>query len=238
MRYAFFSDIHANFTALQTAWKTLKEFKIDRVICLGDVVGYGAEPKECLDFVQKNCHYTVLGNHDNALLYPKASESFHGEAKISLDWTRKKLKNRYDSFLASLPLKLRTRHFTCVHASPYRPKRWVYLRPENISQKHWASFPTPICFIGHTHIPMIYSKKRGLIFSSSLKLDLEDKWIINVGSVGQPRDGDRRLAFGLYDEKERSFELIRVEYDYGKAVQSIRKAGLPVYNSNRLLLGI
>ncbi len=237
MRYAIISDIHSNYTALYTVLQSMPRFMIDKIICLGDIVGYGAEPNECLAAVQKECDYVIMGNHDQALVNPKAAKRFNEEAKISILWNREQTKEKYFSFLESLAMRIKASDFYCVHASPLHPEKWGYVTPGKVTSKEWNSFEAPICFIGHSHIPVVISKKGGKIDHSIVEIEEGDKYIINVGSIGQPRDGDRRLSFGIYDQEEKVFELIRMEYDYKKAVKKIRKAGLPVYNSNRLLMG-
>lgn len=236
MRYALISDIHSNYTALSTALANMKRLMVDKIICLGDIVGYGAEPNECLAAVSSQCDYVIMGNHDHAMLNPKAAKTFNEEARVSIDWSRQNTKAKHMAFIEKLALKIKGPDFFCVHASPLNPEKWGYVTPGKMTGQEWNAFDTPLCFIGHSHIPMIITQK-GKVEGPIIEIDPTQKYIINVGSIGQPRDGDRRLSFGIYDQEEGIFELIRLDYDYKKTITKIRKAGLPTYNSNRLLWG-
>lgn len=236
MRFAIISDIHANYVALRTAFKYMRKLMIDKVICLGDIVGYGAEPNECVDAVRKYCHFTIMGNHDNAVINREAAKRFNAEAQKAIDWTIETTTEKNKDFLRKLPMKIRASDFIAVHASPLNPEKWGYVLPDKMSGKEWKCFDTPICFIGHSHIPMVITPD-GLVDENPLYIEDDTRYIINVGSIGQPRDGDKRLCFGLYDQDEGIYEEIRLEYDYKSSARKIRKAGLPVFLSNRLLMG-
>ncbi|RME03875.1 MAG: metallophosphoesterase [Planctomycetota bacterium] len=236
MRYAFISDIHSNYTALKTALEKIQQLQVDKILCLGDIVGYGAEPNECLAAVKKYCHYTILGNHDLALIEENAAKNFNPEAKIAIEWNRKKTKRKYFHFLRSLPYKLKFKHFLAAHANPWQPKKWTYVHHHTVQPAQWQNLHPPLCFIGHSHIPVVITPKKEYS-THHCKIPPSQKCIVNVGSIGQPRDGDRRLSFGVYDTNNGLYQLFRLDYDYERAVKKIRNAGLPAYLSNRLLFG-
>ncbi len=233
MKYAIISDIHSNLEALTKALTVIDDKKVDEIICLGDIVGYGANPNECVDIVRSHCSIVVLGNHDAAALDTSQAHDFNAIARKAVFWTAEQLTEESKSFLLSLPMVARKERILFVHSSPDSPEAWDYIIDSDDADSALSHFQEKICFIGHTHVPGIYSK-RGRVKSISL----DEQFIVNVGSIGQPRDGNPKLAFGIFDSTMWEFELIRSQYDIQKAAEKIYAAKLPEELGNRLMYGM
>jgi diadenosine tetraphosphatase ApaH/serine/threonine PP2A family protein phosphatase len=233
MIYAIISDIHANLEALQKTLEIIEKSSVDEIICLGDIVGYGASPNECVDLVRKNCAATVLGNHDAAAIDISAADDFHASAKKAIEWTANQLTSVNKEFLSSLPLIVKKEEILFVHASPHSPELWDYILDPIEVKAALGFIQEKICFFGHTHIPGIYARHGKANTISSL-----DQFIVNVGSVGQPRDRNPMLAFGIFNSSSWSYELIRSAYSYQQAAEKIYKAGLPEDLGFRLMYGM
>lgn len=233
MRIAIISDIHANLEALTTALEDIKERDVEKIICLGDVVGYGANPNECIGLVQKHCETTLLGNHDKAAIDLSLTRTFTTNARVAAEWTNRNLSADSKQFLQSLPLFSKLPDIMFVHSSPYEPEEWHYVLSVLDVLHALRSFDEGICFIGHTHTPAIYSDagRVGRVRKGT-------KMLVNVGSIGQPRDGNPRLSYGVFDTEAWEYENIRVEYDIEKAAEKIMEAGLPRALADRLFLGV
>lgn len=236
MAIAILSDIHGNLEALTVIFNYIEKKKIKEIYCLGDIVGYGPNPNECVDLVASKCTNSIIGNHDHAALGLTSIEYFNEFAKVSTRWTMNQLTNKSKDYLLSLDFKFSTEHFLLVHSSPADPKAWNYILTEYDAKKEFKHFEQPVCFIGHSHFPVIFSKK-GFTRKSKVKLDVSNKYIINVGSTGQPRDGDSRACFCLYDRERRKIEYVRIEYDIKTTRDKIVKAGLPMFLADRLKKG-
>lgn len=233
MKYAIISDIHSNLEALNKALSIIDEKKVDEIICLGDVVGYGANPNECVDLVRSHCSSIVLGNHDAAALNTLLAHDFNAIARKAVFWTAEQLTDESKSFLISLPLIERKQDILFVHSSPDKPEEWNYIIDVEDAVSALHHFDEKICFIGHTHVPGIFSSHgRAKVISR------EEQFLINVGSVGQPRDGNPMLAFGIFDSTAWEYELIRSEYDIQTAAEKIYAAKLPEELGNRLMYGM
>lgn len=235
MKIAILSDIHANMEALERALSIIESKSVDVIICLGDIVGYGANPNECVDLIRRVATQVVRGNHDQAAIDLDAAETFTHHARTSAHWTHDQLTEANRQFISSLPYTVRLDNLLFVHSSPYQPESWHYIITAADARDHYEHFREAICFIGHSHEARIFCKD-----SSPLRqggLNKADKYIINVGSVGQPRDGDWRLSFGIFDTEGWSYENIRAEYDVATASAKIREAGLPSALANRLFVG-
>ncbi|MFC2150348.1 metallophosphoesterase family protein [Calditrichota bacterium] len=226
MRLAIISDIHANLPALEVVHESIKLKGVDRILCLGDMVGYGARPQECVDFIRDNEILAVKGNHDEAAAADSILKNFNPLAGEAVKWTRLALSEDARSYLDKLPLTLRIEDVTLAHSSPNDPELWNYLFKIQDAEPHFAHFDTEVCFVGHTHYPVEFGEPGG------------SKRIINVGSVGQPRDRNNKASYGLYDIGSRKFEWVRLDYPFEKAAQQIIDAGLPPFNANRLMMGI
>ena len=233
MLLAIISDIHANLEALTDVFEAIDRERVQEIICLGDVVGYGANPNECATLVQQRCAVTVLGNHDAAALDTTEAQHFTDRARIAIEWTAEQLTAETKSFLGGLGYTTARHGAFFVHASPYQPQRWQYIFDEYDAEEAFGSYEERLCFIGHTHTPGIYSPE-----GREKKVVPEKKMLVNVGSVGQPRDGNPLASFGLLDTEAWEYRNVRVKYDIGTAAQKIRKAGLPSMLADRLSVGI
>ncbi|MGA7161792.1 MAG: metallophosphoesterase family protein [Bacteroidota bacterium] len=233
MKYAIISDIHSNLEALQKALAIIDDKKVDEIICLGDVVGYGANPNECVDIIRSRCSTFVLGNHDEAALDPLSPRDFNPIAQKAVEWTAAHLTNESKSFLSSLPMVAKKENIFLVHSSPSSPELWDYVITADDAVAAMHHFEEKICFIGHTHIPGIFSP-----IGRSKSVSRNEQHLVNVGSVGQPRDGNPMLAFGVFDSTAWTYELIRAEYNIEGASEKILKAGLPRELGYRLMYGM
>lgn len=232
MRLAVLSDIHANREALEAALRLAEAARVEAVYCLGDVVGYGADPGPCVDLVQAHCDGCVRGNHDEAVALNRGLAYLPRDGQEAARLHRRLLTDAQRAYLAALPLVLEAHGATFVHASPERPGEWLRLDAFALIQAQFRHFGTPVCFIGHTHVPAVIANRLGV-----LTVRPGNRYLINVGSVGQPRDGDPRLAFGLYDTETMAYELVREAYDLDAAAAQIRTAGLPARLADRLAVG-
>jgi putative phosphoesterase len=232
MRIAIISDIHSNFEALTKALEIIDQRMVDEIICLGDIVGYGANPNECIELVRARCTSVVKGNHDEAVLHIDITQHFTENARKAIIWTSQQLTDESYEFLRSLPFALQKNNLYFVHASPCNPSEWHYILTEEEAENTFHCFSESLCLIGHTHIPAIYSP-RGRLY----RIAAGERCLINVGSIGQPRDGNSSLSFGLLDTKAWMYENIRSPYDVETAMWKIIKADLPAHLAHRLLRG-
>ncbi|MDI6802636.1 MAG: metallophosphoesterase family protein [Bacteroidota bacterium] len=251
LRIAIISDIHSNLEALQKALEIIEQKTVDKVICLGDIVGYGANPKQCLDLTRKISQHIIMGNHDQAAADLSYTQDFTKYAKTAVFWTNKILSQPEKEFLRSLPFTIEIENINFVHSSLFKPQEWFYITNHLEAGINFRYFDTPLCFIGHSHVSEIFcedrASKKELVnqviteeinyFSCKYKLLREKKYIINVGSVGQPRDRDWRLSFGIFDTHNWTYENIRAEYDVETTAKKIRKAILPEFLAKRLFIG-
>ena len=239
MRYGIFGDIHGNLEALEAVLSDMQEQGVTHPLCLGDVVGYGADPVACLEWVQQlNCPI-IKGNHDEEAASDKSLEHFSERAAIAMHWTREQLSAEQKKFLHELRYRQQMTDFILVHASLDSPGQWGYI---NHALEATASFNyqlDPLCFIGHTHVPKIFIKNAEVIEEPFLSFSLEPKckYLVNVGSVGQPRDGDWRASYAIYEEGTRTVEPRRVAYNVAKTQAKIVAAGLPKSLADRLSEG-
>jgi predicted phosphodiesterase len=243
MRFAFISDIHANLEALEAVFKDIEGQDIDEIICLGDIVGYGANPDECADLVRQKCTYILLGNHDAAAVNLLATHHFNSHAKIAIEWTAANLNNDVRSFLLSLPLVLTRETLTLVHSTPYEPNMWYYITSLEEAAFNFQYFDTQVCLVGHTHIPIIIvldTKKEVYVHQAS-QINLhgmeESRLLINVGSVGQPRDRNPDSCYAVLDTTLGDFFYRRVPYNIEKTQAKMKKIKMPDFLINRLIEG-
>lgn len=241
MRTLIISDIHANLTALEAVIAAAGP--VEAAWCLGDLVGYGPDPNECIARVRALPDLTcIIGNHDAAALNHIDSDSFNPEARAAIQWTQKKLTPASKSFLSSLPEKIRLDGVTMAHGSPRHPV-WEYLLDTRTATLNFEYFDTPVCLVGHTHLPVIYnlseSSRQAHLSIPDLNrpLSLHDRVILNPGSVGQPRDRDPRAAFAVYETEANTWTHRRVEYDIPAVQERMRKAGLPERHIVRIAAG-
>jgi|SRR3989338_4920880 len=240
MRYGIFSDIHANLEALQAVIAALQREHIDVYLCPGDLVGYGANPEECIEVVQGLKAMSVAGNHDWAVLGQTNLEYFNPIAKAAVLWTQSHLSSKATQFLKDLPLVSQNEEVMMVHAALPHPEEFDYLMDMRGAEQMFSFLQRNVCFIGHTHIPFIVKKEQGRIITEETfrtKIDPDCQYIVNVGSVGQPRDGNPRAAYCIFDSKFNTLVIERVDYDIQHAQTKIIEAGLPEQLAARLSFG-
>jgi predicted phosphodiesterase len=241
MKVLVISDIHANLTALETVLDAAGD--VDAVWCLGDLVGYGPDPNECVERVQALPNLTCLvGNHDAAALNQIDLATFNLEAQTAIRWTQKTLNDQNAQYLADLPNSAERDNVTLVHGSPRQPV-WEYLLDSRTAEENFKHFDTPYCFVGHTHLPVIYhqseegSRAQLVIPDYMSPVELTPRSILNPGSVGQPRDRDPKAAYALFDPQNETCEYRRVGYDIAAVQARMRDAELPRSHISRLELG-
>lgn len=239
MRYALIADVHGNLEALEAVLLSVEKEKIDQILCVGDIVGYGADPIECIHLVKDKCSKSICGNHDSAAIGVTDIDFFNPFAKEAVLWTSERLSEEEINYLASLKLVEREDNFTMVHATLDSPRDWGYILNTFDAAVTFQLQTDPVCFIGHSHVPVAYQKKENFISGHRFisKIEPDSQYIINVGSVGQSRDGDPRASYVIYDKKMQTLRLKRVEYDISKTQKKILDAGLPQILADRLSIG-
>lgn len=242
MRFLLFSDVHGNLEALRAVLDHASSAAYDRAVCLGDTVGYGADPEACVKTVSSLPDAAaVLGNHDAAVIMRHGRMQLNPVAQAGVIFSAANLTARSFDYLKSLPLVIDSDSgFTACHASPYRPEDWLYVLEPLEAKEALRAMIRPIAFIGHTHFPLLHDGSgRFLPLVAGETIELRDgaKYIINVGSVGQPRDGDPRAAYAIFDDAERSVRFFRVDYDVDRAAEKILDAGLPEMLADRIRRG-
>ena len=239
MRYAVIADIHANLEALEVVLADSKEQNCTHYCCVGDVVGYNANPKECLDIVRTMGMPVVKGNHDEYCSSEDDLEGFNPHAAEAVNWTRKQLSKEDRLWLRELKYMRLITSFSMVHATLDGPQRWGYVFDKLAAAASFTYQNTAVCFFGHTHVPVAFvrdSVVRGGTYSK-FRVEPGKKYFVNVGAVGQPRDGNPKSGYVIYDLNEGTIELRRLDYDIAKAQQKIMAAGLPQRLADRLSLG-
>ncbi len=240
-RVAIFSDIHGNLQALQSVLAELKTENVDFILCCGDVVGYGANPNECVELLRENKIPTIAGNHDFAALNLVDITYFNDIAREAILWTRKELKPENLAFLKELPLSVEMDDMLFVHASPNSPESWNYIITMGQARTGFQYFTEKICFIGHSHTPFIVENNDGDLGCPDVPhIHCKDncRYLVNVGSVGQPRDRNPDACYAIYDRESRTIEIRRTTYDLATAQASIVSQGLPVELAERLTYGL
>jgi len=233
MRIGIISDIHGNLPALETVLEELKKRNADVVYCLGDTVGYGPFPNECVDLVRERCAQVLKGNHDSGLVGETPLEDFNQHGLKAIVWSQKQVTRENQEYLRGLPFTAVENSLTLAHSSPFSPEAWTYILSMRAAKENFAAFSTNLCFIGHTHVPVIVGED-----SSINKFKKNGRFIINVGSVGQPRDGNPDAAIGMYDTELGVYNLVRVPYDVERTAKAIIDAQLPEFLATRLSQGI
>ena len=241
MRYGIFSDIHSNLEALNAVLAAYKDEAVDTYLCIGDLVGYAANPKECIEKVKAITGVIVAGNHDWAAADLFGLNYFSPLAKEAIIWTKGNLGKEQRYFLGSLKLVYRNEDLALVHATLDNPGEFEYMDDEYMAGKSFELMQENICFTGHTHVVGVFIQDRaGRIHyheDDSADIDPENKYIINVGSVGQPRDLNPKAAYSIYDTEKKNVRIKRVDYDIRTAKNKIDAAGLPEVLGQRLLKG-
>lgn len=241
MRIGAFSDVHSNLEALTAVSHFLKQEGTQQLLCLGDVVGYGPDPEACIKLLQTVRARIVAGNHDWGVAGRTPIHQFNHLARFALQWTRKHLTLAHRLFLKNLPLTFDLGPLHLVHAAPSAPNRWDYIFTVEDALSEMGAFTTDICLIGHTHIPLfieqISNKPPREITDSSFPLRPNARYLINLGSVGQPRDGDPRSCCALIDLNEHRFSFHRIPYCITETKKKLRAVGLPEPLADRLTYG-
>ena len=244
MRIAIFSDIHSNLEALRAVLDHASTLRVDKHVCLGDVVGYGASPNECIDLLRSLPHCpAVLGNHDAAVLGLQAKMG--REARQVIVWTRKQLSAANLQYLRNMQDVIQWDNILFCHSNPYKPRNWYYIVERNYITSAFARSRAKIIFVGHTHMPLAITRKnffcvyiRSSQHTMTVPAAERNRQIFNCGSVGQPRDGDTRASYLIYDTGRQVIEFYRVLYDFETAGRKIIEAGLPAMFARRLGDGV
>lgn len=239
MRYGIISDIHGNWEALTAVLHQCQKQNVQAYLCLGDIVGYGANPRECLDLVVKLKAVTVAGNHDWAVSGRLDASYFTEDGKTAILWTRNKLAFEDIHRLNSLEPVYKTKEFVMVHGGLNHPSRFNYMVDTADASETFEIMDRPVCFVGHTHVPKIFicHKRVYQLPETTIEINPACRYIVNVGSVGQPRDGNPMAGYGIYDSEARTVEIKRVPYDIKTAQTKILEAGLPMALARRLSAG-
>jgi len=240
MRFAIFSDIHSNLEALEAVLRDAEENRCTDFVCLGDVVGYNANPRECVARIRELDCPVVKGNHDEQASLTDSSRDFNELAEQAINWTREQLDEADKQWLRDLRYQRQVRDFTIVHATLDAPEQWSYASNILDAVASFTYQHTAVCFFGHTHVPMAFIREEKGVRRErieQLQIDMTKKYFINPGGVGQPRDGDWRAAYAIYDVENNLVEQRRVEYDLELAQKKIIQAGLPRLLAERLAVG-
>ncbi|HOW42527.1 MAG TPA: metallophosphoesterase family protein [Candidatus Omnitrophota bacterium] len=241
MRYAVFSDIHANLEALDAVLQACRCQRIDAYLCVGDIVGYGADPAACIDRTRSVANVIVAGNHDWAVCGQTDIATFNPFACAAIEWTRTALSAPERAFLASLPLTFANADCTLTHGTLHEPEQFHYLTDGFIAWPTFRLLQTTVCFIGHTHIAGVFmegaDRQACRISDTAFVAQPGNRYIVNVGSVGQPRDSHPAAAYCIFDSQELTVNILRVDYDIAAARKKIIAAGLPRFLGDRLLSG-
>ena len=244
MRALIVSDIHSNLEAFQSVVRDAGERGgFDAVWCVGDIVGYGPDPGGCIDLLRSHAHAAIAGNHDLAAIGAIGIETFNPHAASAARWTANELSVEHRAYLHDLPLTVECGAFTLVHGSPREPV-WEYFLPQTMRPAALAAsfqrFTTPYCLVGHSHIPLV-CREADLtfrLFPEGEMLGLtQERLVVNPGSVGQPRDGDPRASYALYDSATKTIGRFRTHYAIEATQEKMRQRGLPEYLAARLSYG-
>jgi predicted phosphodiesterase len=251
-RYAILSDIHGNLFALEAVLGRLSGQTFDEIVCLGDIVGYGPFPGECIDLVMRTCSVIVRGNHDDAVVDPVAADVFNGVAREAIYWTIEHLGPLHRTAMVQLkPTWLMNDRVMCIHDCPV-PAPTDYVHDKAIAAMAFRGVTRPICLLGHTHVPMVFETEEtdpAQALSAPqvtaylptdgvpVQLDRACRYICNPGSVGQPRDADPRASFAILDLEAMTYTVHRQDYDINAAQEATMRAGLPFVLAERLGIG-
>jgi len=244
MRYAMIADIHANLAAFTAVLDDIeRRGGVEELWCLGDVVGYGPDPHECIELLRQCNHVCVAGNHDWAPIGKISTSDFNPDAAAACHWTAKQLNPEDIEYLENLPLVIEKGDFTIVHGSPREPT-WEYLLSISGARENFAYFQSQFCLVGHSHVPLVFRYSQTgdcsfCPFSASIGLFLgKDRLIINPGAVGQPRDSDPRASYAIYDSEAKMVRLYRVSYNIHVTQSRMVKHNLPMRLVARLSYGV
>ncbi len=239
---AILSDIHSNLHALDAVLAVCKRRGVTRFACLGDIVGYGAFPAACVDRIRSLGCPVVQGNHDAYVASGKLDSDISPLARAGVEYSIAHLSPEDRRWLAALPIQLRlSQAVTLVHSSLHEPEEWHYVRISRLAEDSFEHQETPVCFFGHTHVSQIFLRRPNerpeSLNRANIHFDRGECYLVNPGSVGQPRNGDAQAQFGLFDEEAMTLEFAHVPYDVEAAVKAIQQAGLPSQLGERLREG-
>jgi len=240
LKYAIISDIHANLEALQAVLAVIDGMNVSKIVCLGDVVGYNANPNECCALIREREIPTIMGNHDAVACGLEEPWGFNPVALAAALWTRENLNPENLKWLDDLPDALNFGYFVAVHGAPRNRNTYLFTWEDILPHLSFLQQQNcDVCLIGHTHSPGIFSTDGVYSVDDDQKFHLGEgkSFFINPGSVGQPRDSDPRAAFGVLDTDSKVFEQVRVHYPVDKAAKRVLEAGLPPFLAERLALG-
>lgn len=239
MRYGIFGDIHGNYDAFEAVLGVMEDEKVDEVLCLGDIVGYGAQPRECVAKIRELGCMCLAGNHDHAAIGKLDIDFFNLYAREAAVWTRAALEPEDREFLAGLGFVEHLSDFAVVHGSLHGPEMFNYISTIFDADLSFEALDKSILFYGHTHIPLTFFNTKPMTYTMDAEIPVGDgtHTLVNIGSVGQPRDEDPRACFAIYDDAVGVVRIMRVEYDVEKAAQKIVDAGLPEALAVRLQMG-
>lgn len=232
MRIAIISDIHSNLEALTAVLDEAKIIGYDELICLGDIIGYGPDPEACLDIVFDNAKMIIKGNHEHAIVHPGELSNFNVYARETILWTIENISEKYFRFLSYLKYDYFYENILFVHGSPTEYDEWHYISNYHDAARYFQDMTNPLCFVGHSHIEGVYKEKDYDPFS------IDNKTIINAGSVGQPRDRKPEASFGIFDLEKWNYTNYRISYDMNLTKEKIIKHKLPIFLADRLSKGI
>lgn len=243
MKTAIISDVHSNIEALEAVMARIDQERCDRIVCLGDVVGYGASPDECCNLLRERAVPTLLGNHDAAVTGAMDESYYYQGARHAVQWTRNHLSDENYRWLYSLPYTRVEKDVGFYHSAPVVPSGFFYVVQASEAQAHTQVFDRlrPVSFIGHAHLTLIFGVSERRVFQlepQDLKPNGEVRYIVNVGSVGQPRDRDPRACYAVWDHDAERLEYVRVAYDIDTAASKIMAAGLDEKFAKRLFIGV
>lgn len=241
MRYGFFSDVHANLEALKVVVADFKKEKLDKILFLGDAVGYGPDPNECTFIIEDVSEIKLMGNHDYAALGLIETNLFNPYAQNAMEWTKNVLNEKSLKILSSFSMDHRFDRFYLVHSTPKEPQEWNYIFDLDDAEDNFNFFNKQVCLIGHSHYPAIikkYNDKHCFLHDETwVQIEEGFRYIVNIGSVGQPRDGSNKACYLIYDDKQKRAALKRLSYDYEKTQAKMEKRGLPQFLADRLASG-
>lgn len=240
MHLAILSDVHANLDALDAVLQDVDIKKIRDILFLGDAVGYGPDPNECVELIKERCNVIVAGNHDWGVIGRTDITYFNEYARTAIEWTVEVLTEENLRILKSFPIqeKMEKEDMLLVHSTPKEPEEWHYLLSLWDAEINFDYFHSKYCFLGHSHFPFIIEKLPSgelLTYKEKASKGQAERYIMNVGSVGQPRDGDPRASYAVVDDEK--MEIVRVSYNIGAVQKKMRKAGLPSLLIERLAAG-
>lgn len=244
MRYAILGDIHSNLTALQAVMEAIRVDGVDQILSVGDVVGYGAAPSECIQILRENSVVAVMGNHDAAVVGELETIFFNQHARAAVEWTRTAISGEEMAWLTCMPLTWQDDFITLAHGSYEKPELFQYVQTPTDADASLELLERPVCFIGHTHVPVSMLRladdplRTGYTLDAELDLGDSIVALINAGSVGQPRDDNPQTGYVIYDSDTRVVTFRRLDYDIAIEVERIRAVGLPSVLAERLYLGV